>query len=58
MTESFVRILKLAEKLYDFKDIEGFRQLCVQANSYLKKHAHYEPVNDGITPNPWRHNMD
>ena len=58
MSNSFIRMLKLAETLYNSGDSEGFNRLCVQFNAYLRKCAHYEPVNDGTTPNPWRHNMD
>jgi len=58
MSNSFARMLKIAEMLYDVGDSEGFERLCVQLNAYFKKCAHFEPLNDGITPNPWRHNMD
>jgi hypothetical protein len=51
-------MLKLAEAIYSSGDSEEFNRLCIQFDAYLKKCAHYEPVNDGTTPNPWRHNMD
>lgn len=44
--------------LYDSGDSESFERLCIQMNGYLKKYGHFEPLNDGITPNPWKHNMD
>jgi len=53
-----LRFLKLAEQLDKVNDIEGLNRLCVYYNSFIIKHSHYVPDNDGKTPNPWRKNMD
>jgi hypothetical protein len=50
-----MRFLKLADSM---KDSVGLKSLCVQFDSFMKKHGHYMPHNDGTTPNPWRKNMD
>jgi len=58
MSNSFTRMLKLAQTLDASGDSVGLARLCVQFNAYVKKCANYEPVNDGTTPNPFRTNMD
>jgi hypothetical protein len=55
MSKRFQRILKLAELLNTDNSCNG---VCVQVNSIINKMAHFEPVSDGTTPNPWRKNMD
>jgi hypothetical protein len=51
-------MLKLAAALHDAGDSSGYARLCVQFGAYIKKCAHYVPVNDGTAPNPLRFNMD
>jgi hypothetical protein len=58
MSNSFTRILKLADAFDASGDMEGLARLCVQFDAYIKKCAHYAPINDGTTPNPLRLNMD
>jgi hypothetical protein len=53
---SLFRILKLAEAMMN--NNENLEQLCVHADAYIKRHAHFAPENDGTTPNPWKSNMD
>lgn len=53
-----LRFLKLADVLRIQNDEEGLKRLYAQYAGFIKKNAHYEPINDGITPNPWRRNMD
>jgi hypothetical protein len=53
-----MRFLKLAFSLDKNNDDLNLQRLCVQFDAFIKKHGHYEPKNDGTTPNPWRRNMD
>lgn len=55
---SLARILKFAEIIAESGDIQAFNSLCVQFSSYIRKYAHYEPKNDGTTPNVWKKNLD
>lgn len=55
---SFIRLLKLAEKIADSGDIDAFNSICAQLNCYIRKNAHYEAKNDGTTPNIWKKNLD
>jgi len=55
MANTLQRMLKLAELLNEDKVCDG---VCIHINSFIKKMAHYEAINDGTTPNPWRKNMD
>ena len=52
-----LRFLTLANILSNGDDL-GLKRLCVQFDAFIQKHGHYEPKNDGTTPNPWRKNMD
>lgn len=52
-----LRFLRLADSLSKNND-KSLECLCVQFDAFIKKHGHYEPKNDGSTPNPWRRNMD
>ena len=63
MSDTFSRLLKIAEIMSDDGDIEGFNSICATLSAFIKKHslikiAHFVPENDGITPNPLRRNMD
>lgn len=53
-----LRFLKLADVLSKNNDQLGLKRLNTQFDAFIKKHGHYEPKNDGTTPNPWRRNMD
>lgn len=63
MSNSLVRLLKVAQAISDAGDIDAFNSFCAQFDAFVKKAtlnkiAHMEPRNDGTTPNPWRKNMD
>lgn len=60
MSNSFYRLLKLADVAYDSEDVKAIRIVEAQFNAYAKKYcvAHYRPHNNGNTPNPWRKQMD
>lgn len=64
MSNSLIRLLKIASVISDSGDIEAFNSFCVQFDAFVSKNnvinktAHMEPRNDGTTPNPWRKNLD
>jgi len=58
MSNSLIRMLKIAELYFQTKDACGFKQICTQFNAYIKRHAHMEPRQDKNQPNPWKRNMD
>jgi hypothetical protein len=58
MENKLTRWLKFIELIDGLDEKKYLDRMCAQFNAYLKKHGHYKPDNNGVTPNPWRRNMD
>lgn len=58
MTNSFERMLRIAEVYYNYGDMESLGKLSCYFGPFMKKYSHFVPDKNSKTPDFFKKNLD